>query len=720
MKFSLAPVLACLAAAPLCAPPAALAQLQPSDDIDSTEYSYPVVITPTRLRQSLGDVPASVTIITGETLRRYGITRIEEALRLVPGMAVTASTGNDYRVNYHGTDAINPRRINVLIDGVSAYRAGLSKVEWVALPLSMEDIDRIEVTRGPDSSSYGPNSMMAVVNILTRHPKDVERGLIVGSVGSHHANGLTARLATRLYDSTDAYVTAEQQRDSGYDNIARPRGTARDSTRVRRVNLRTETDLHQGASLELQAAFVDAQRGNGYVPDIYQTSSSTPDLFQKDAQVSGKWTKAVSPNHEIQIKAYHDQYSAKQNWRTCPLQAALLPGLAQLYSANPRLFLNALNLLLTDDVASATPQEAAVINQALAVTAQLGPFWFSRTTCGNTNQDLADQRTQIELQDTFVFSDSLRMVGGLGLRYQSVDSATYFGGTAGNMVRWAFGHAEYRPTSALTFNLGGYGESDSLGRNTFSPRAAVNYHLSDSQSIRAVYSQGTRTPDLGETRGNWSETVTDLTPPVLGATSGRYFASIQGDPNLSEERITSVELGYLLALGKAGLTLDVRAFDDRLTRLITDYNLSDRLQPTNNGFTRLTGTEAQLNWEMTPRWSSWLSYAYLLNRNPSTEVETLQYSRHSYALGLSHAMTNKWRMSLATFGASGDGYQEKPYARTDVTMSYGFVWNAMPSSATIVMSYLHTPVVATYQGANSFQSSYNDRRSLHGTVRVAF
>ena len=63
-----------------------------------------VVLTPSRLRQSLADTPASVTVITSDMLQRYGIASIPEALRLVPGMAVTLTTGNDYRINYHGTN----------------------------------------------------------------------------------------------------------------------------------------------------------------------------------------------------------------------------------------------------------------------------------------------------------------------------------------------------------------------------------------------------------------------------------------------------------------------------------------------------------------------------------------------------------------------------------------------------------------------------------------
>lgn len=268
MKTKLAPALESLAIACLSLPHRALAQQPPAEAIDSNELDYPVVNTPTRLRQSLSDVPASTTVITADTIRRHGITRIEEALRLVPGMAVSRASGNDYRINYHGTDATNPRRLNVLIDSESTYRPGFSRVDCPLLPVALEDVDRIEVTRGPNSAAYTPNSRMVVINILTKHPKDVDQGMV-------------------------------------------------------------------------------------------------------------------------------------------------------------------------------------------------------------------DTRTQLEVQDTHVVSEALRLVGGMGLCYQATDSDTYFGGKVGNTVRWPFGHVEYRPTSTATLNVGGYGESNSLGRSTFSPRLAVNYHFSE-------------------------------------------------------------------------------------------------------------------------------------------------------------------------------------------------------------------------------------------------
>jgi iron complex outermembrane receptor protein len=130
----------------------------------------PQVLTATRLKQSAAAVPGSMTVIDSELIKASGARDISELLRLVPGMMVGYTTGNQAAVNYHGTSASDARRMQVLIDGRSVYRAGLATVDWSDIPVAMEDIERIEVFRGPNTVSYGANALMAVVNILTRSP----------------------------------------------------------------------------------------------------------------------------------------------------------------------------------------------------------------------------------------------------------------------------------------------------------------------------------------------------------------------------------------------------------------------------------------------------------------------------------------------------------------------------------------------------------------------
>lgn len=698
----------------------ALAQKDSSDDVDSTDYAYPVVITPTRLRQSLADVPASVTVITAETIRRYGINNIPDALRLVPGMAVTKTSGNVFRINYHGTGVVTPRRMNVLIDGVSAYRPGLSLVEWALLPVAVEDIDRIEVTRGPDSASYGPNSLMAIINILTKRPKDVERFMASVEVGSHYANESTLRLASRLGNATHLSVTANSARNSGYDN-ATLKGGAHDSTDVKRLNVRAQTDLSADESLELQAAFARSRREYNYTYDPFVLDY--PDQTHEEVQFNAKWTKALSATHELQIRAYHDDVETIYDWRACWPRLALHPDVTAIINKYPQFALALTKGMDLSSISADNTPTQAEINQVTAAIASLGGLGpaLALNACGTVNLNGRETRSQIELQDTYIVSDKLRFVSGLGLRYQDANSIGYFGGKANNQVRWVFGHVEYRPSTALTFNLGGYGESNSLGPNTFSPRAAVNYHLSDNQSVRAVYSKGTRTPDLLETRGKMAPYIEGVTPPVMGVSNVAPLVILRGNPDLRPERVASFELGHLIALRQWGMTVDTRVFSERLTNLISDYNANFDISAANNGGVKLDGFETQSTWDLGAQWSGWLNYSYLLNHEASNVVEHTQWSRQSGSGGISRLFNNRWRASFSHYLASGNGVNERLYERSDITLSHEFMVDTLPASAMLVVGYLHTPVVNTYlRSIDYFSHSYNSRLSLNGKVRVAF
>jgi len=143
-----------------------------ADDLFIDNSDLPQVLTATRLKQSPAAVPGSMTVLDSALIRASGARDIPELLRLVPGMMVGYGAGNQPTVNYHGSNVNEARRMQVLIDGRSVYRAGLATVDWSDIPLALEDIDRIEVFRGPNTVSYGANALMAVVNILTRNPAD--------------------------------------------------------------------------------------------------------------------------------------------------------------------------------------------------------------------------------------------------------------------------------------------------------------------------------------------------------------------------------------------------------------------------------------------------------------------------------------------------------------------------------------------------------------------
>lgn len=687
---------------------AAFAQ-SPAQSRDLSDGDYPVVITPARLRQSLADVPASVSIITGETLRRYGIRSVPEALRLVPGMAVTHASGPDYRINYHGTNMLSPRRMNVLIDGISVYRPAFSEVIWSQLPVVVEDIDRIEVTRGPNSAAYGPNSMLAVVNIITRHPNDVDRAYASVTLGSQSSVDATGRVAFNLGPSSVS-ITAQRSKFGGYDKLAQdPNG--HDSLTRRMLDVRSRTPLSQTDSLSLRATIVQGTNEVAFGDDF---QLSFPDRRYADAYVGAAWTKEFSPEHELQVRIDHARQRDRQSWRTCLPTLALLPEMFNLWRANP-LYANALIAGVVPR--GGTPQDDALAALAFTAIRALGARALS-PTCVTPNQDTLQFRTDVEVQDTLIVSNQLRFVAGVGVRHQGGDSQTYLGGRRSSNLRWVFGNLEGRPLPWLTVNAGGYYESNSLSPSTFSPRLAANLHLTPAQTLRLVLSRGSRSPDIQEQDTHWSYTFTDLTPPLNGSSVARFYQSRVALGDLVSERIRSVELGYLVNVQRYGLLADFKMFRDELSSLISERTNLATLPPTNDGAVTLRGVEAQASLNLSPRWSAFANYAYLENLGATKPLERSQYSRHSGAVGLTHDLGSDWRASMAYFGASGNGLAESRYGRLDLTLLKAGQLNGLGWTATIGLRRLDTPVVSYANGDTSrLYSRFDDR--LQGFAQLS-
>jgi iron complex outermembrane receptor protein len=687
---------------------AAPADAQPATP-DPLDPPYPTVITPTRLVQALADVPASVTVITAETIERFGIRSIPEALRLVPGMSVVQATGPDYQISYHGTNTLSPRRMNVLIDGISVYRPAFSEVIWSQLPVAIEDVQRIEVTRGPNSASYGPNSMLAVVNIITRNPNDLPLAMAAGTLGTNGVREFTARTALRLGD-TAIGLTASTSRDRGFDSLKQD-ANGHDSLRIDRLAVRSETRFGSQTTLSLQASVA---RGTAEVPFIDNFQQSYPDRRFEDIYAGATWTTQLAPNHELSLRLDHARQSSRQSWRTCLPTVGLLPEMFALWRANPRY---ADEVLAGRVPTGGTPADDALALVAITAIQALGAGALA-PRCVRANQDVVQRRIDLELQDTYVFSERLRVVAGLGLREQGGDSQTYLGGEQTSSVRWLFANVEYRPTDPLTFNVGGYAERNSLSPSTFSPRAAANLRLAPGHTLRVVLSNGTRSPDIQEQRTNWSYRFEDVTPPFNGSTTAFFYQSRTGPGNLTSERIRSREIGYLWNAQSAGLLLDARVFDDRLSDLISERTNLAGLVPTNDGSVRLTGAELQVNLRLASGWTGYANYAYLDNRDATNILERTQWSRHSGAVGLSREFGNGWQAAFAYVGQSGDGYQQSPYGRTDLVLSRAFAADRTRWRVALGLQRLDSPITRYSIGsAEPLESRHSNR--LAGYVRLA-
>ena len=699
-SFVVSCVAAVTSATAHCSEPAAT-------DLDAAVAAYPTVITPTGLRQSLQDVPASVTVITSQQLRAFGIGSIPDALRLVPGMVgadITQQSAGSYKINYHGTNAHSPRRLNVLIDGVPVYVPRLSEIFWANLPIAVEDIERIEVTRGPDSAAYGPNSMAAVINIFTKKASDAPRGLVSVGGGSNGMAHAYARTLATVGD-TALLFSVSTERDGGYDHIYGREG--HDTSSARRLMFRSETPVSAQSQLSLQAAYVEGIAETMFM----QKYLTTPDRKLRDAYVGAAWTQKLSPVHELQTRVSYSHHAVDQRWIGCVPQAMFLPQLYTLYSANPG-YANA--VAVGQVPTGGTPQDDLLASQAAAAIIALGVN-AQQPACVEINQDRSESRSDLEIRDTYVVSDALRLVAGVGARQQKADSQTFLAGSTSNTLFRAFGNLEYRPAAWLGLNAGGFAERDQIVGSTFSPRIAANLHVDGNQSFRAVLSKGTRSPDLAEQRSNISYAVDLPTPGVAGSTTSRFYQHATSAGGLRSEKELSRELGYLLNLPRWGLVFDAKLFSDQLRDLISEPIDVSTVTPTNSNSVDLRGAEFQLNATLSPKWMLFATYAYLDNLNASTPLERLQYSRHSGGLGVAHGASFGWHSSVAYMGTSGDGMNSAT-GRWDFTLGRGWTVGSRAVDASLRLSRLDSPSVTYYSGGAQLDS----RVLAYAQMRVSF
>src|SRR5438094_3365038 len=157
--------------------------------------------------QKVADAAAAVYVITQEDIRRSGATNIPEALRLVPGVQVERIDENKWAISSRGSNGRFANKLLVLIDGRSVYTPLFSGVYWNVQDVMLEDVDRIEVIRGPGATLWGANAVNGVINIITKSAKSTQSALVsagggtetLGSGGVRYSGALNKGLYYRAY-----------------------------------------------------------------------------------------------------------------------------------------------------------------------------------------------------------------------------------------------------------------------------------------------------------------------------------------------------------------------------------------------------------------------------------------------------------------------------------------------------------------------------------------
>ena len=134
--------------------------------------------------QKLADAPAAIFVITQEDIRRTGSRSVPEALRMAPGIEVARIDENKWAIGSRGFNGRFANKLLVLIDGRTVYTPLFSGVYWNVQDVLIEDVERIEVIRGPGATLWGANAVNGVINIITKSAQSTQSLLMTAEAGN--------------------------------------------------------------------------------------------------------------------------------------------------------------------------------------------------------------------------------------------------------------------------------------------------------------------------------------------------------------------------------------------------------------------------------------------------------------------------------------------------------------------------------------------------------
>lgn len=265
------------------------------------ELAMVEVTSVSRRPESLADAAAAIHVISGEDIRRSGVTSLPEALRLAPNLNVQRVNSVDYAISARGFNGFETsNKLLVLVDGRSIYSSLSSGVFWDAHDLMLADIERIEVISGPGGALYGSNAMNGVINIITRPAAETAGTLVSLGAGDEdatwavrHGGGLGEAGAWRAYAA--GHVRGQSRSLTGLDANDRAEGA--------RAGARADWNLGEHR-LTLQGDVFDNQ------------VTINEDLLGTEAHVRGgnllgRWSRPLAGG-DLQAQAYYDRFEREE------------------------------------------------------------------------------------------------------------------------------------------------------------------------------------------------------------------------------------------------------------------------------------------------------------------------------------------------------------------------------------------------------------------------
>lgn len=270
------------------------------------------VITTSKEPVKASRTPAAIYVITQEDIRRSGATSIPEVLRLAPGVEVARIDSNTWSIGVRGFGNALSRSVLVLIDGRSVYTPLFAGVYWQVQDTPLEDIERIEVIRGPGGTIWGANAVNAVINIITKSAKDthgalvsagggnIDQGFVNFRYGAGNGKNFDYRIYGKAFSRGPEFHPDQQQFDDW---------------RMGQAGFRSEWDLRERDKFTLQGDLYNGDAGQSVGVTSYSPPFTTN--VQQNAELAGgnllgRWKRDLGAGSDIQLQSYYDRTDRNQ------------------------------------------------------------------------------------------------------------------------------------------------------------------------------------------------------------------------------------------------------------------------------------------------------------------------------------------------------------------------------------------------------------------------
>jgi iron complex outermembrane receptor protein len=250
--------------------------------------------------------PAAIYVITQEDIRRSGLTSIPELLRMVPGLDVARIDATHWAITARGFNNQFGNKLLVLIDGRTVYTPEFGGVYWNVQDMPLEDLDRIEVIRGPGATLWGANAVNGVINIITKSAKDTQGGLLSVTYGTEDQPSATVRYGGKIGTNLFYRGYVKYFNREGFENTS---GAAENDADATRGGLRLDWEASDINRLTLQGDYYKSDASETFdeallTPPFVNTATFTkPD---DGGNILGHWTHDFSETSQLTLQMYYD------------------------------------------------------------------------------------------------------------------------------------------------------------------------------------------------------------------------------------------------------------------------------------------------------------------------------------------------------------------------------------------------------------------------------